>query len=254
MSNISRVIQNNKYKRDKRVVSYQEQPEYITSALTRADEVWDDLKKRIKESPDFADLSDTDKIKLYQEKFSKFYSDFPIVSRYMICMGQYNSKAMRRFLVKCKNNTPSGPTEKGEIEDEWIKRQADYVRFLWESYQNRCFKAKDAEQIWEHAYTTLKKEFADFRELHATIEKDLKQSASTSKAEMVREMVKRLTNNEQKLNESDTIDLLNKLKTKVIEQRRKKLITQIKESVTLIKPTRITVGVAVEVEKDPELI
>lgn len=216
----------------------------METSIKQANELWDDLKKRVKDNPEFASLSDSKKIEIYQKsEFKEFYVNFPIVCRYMICMGQFSNKAFHRYLTKCETTTqPDVKREKGFAENEWVKRQADYVRYLWESYQKPHFKSSDAQQIWQHSYDTLKKEFDDFRDMHADVEKKLESDGRHNKAEMVKELLTRMSKQEQSLDQDTTTQLIDKLQTQLIQQRRKKLLTQINSDVELIPPTRITQG------------
>ena len=76
-----------------------------TTQINKANEMWKDLKNRVKSNPKFAELPDSKKIEIYQKsEFKEFYTNFPIVSRYMICMGQFSVNAFRRFLKEDSNN------------------------------------------------------------------------------------------------------------------------------------------------------
>ena len=132
--------------------------------------------------------------------------------------------------------------KKRDAEDEWVKRQADYVRYLWESYQTGHFKVSDAQNVWQHAYKTLKQEFKDFKDMHADAEKKLEADNKKNKAELVKELLNRVASEEQSLNNETTADLLKKLQSQVIKQRRLNLIKQINSDVELIPPSRISKG------------
>lgn len=215
--------------------------DHTVVSTNTANKLWDDIKKRVKEDPKFIEMSDNEKIDIYQKsEFNNFYVEFPIVCRYMICMGQFSNKAFKKYLLKCKNaaHDPIKSREKGYTEDQWIQRQADYVKYLWESYQQQHYSPTDAKNIWQHAYKTLKKEFQDFKKLHDNIENKLKDDEKINKGELIKEMLNRLANNEQSLDENTTVNLLEKLKTQVIEQRKKLLIKSIETDVKTIPPTR----------------
>jgi uncharacterized protein Yka (UPF0111/DUF47 family) len=185
----------------------------VEKAIIDANKLWDDLKKRIVDDPEFMELSDTKKVEVYQNtEFKEFYITYPIVCRYMICMGQFSTKAFRRFLVKSVNMSKKPVSkEKGYNEDQWIRRQSDYVRYLWESYQKSHFNKEDSNKIWEHSYNTLKKEFSDFREMHKEVEEKLKREKKENKIELVRELIERVKAQE---GDDDTIkkELIEKLK------------------------------------------
>jgi RNA polymerase-interacting CarD/CdnL/TRCF family regulator len=256
MSEIGRKIRQKKHKKNVISKSNNTKPEKkldvsqshdrIAVSLHEAHKMWCNLKDRLKVNPDFVNIPDEDKIVIYQKEFKEFYNEYPIVCRYMICMGQYSHKAMRRYLIKCKNSqlTREQSQDKDYKTDQWVMRRADYVRYLWESYQSQHFSTSEAKQIWQHAYQTLKKEFKDFNDMQQDIEDKLKVDNNVNKAQLVKELVKRLASqdNNQTLKEEDANHLLNLLKTKSYEQRRKNMIMQIKFDVELIKPTRIGIG------------
>jgi hypothetical protein len=227
----------------------------IAVSLHEANKMWCNLKDRLQVNPDFVNIPDEDKIAIYQKEFKEFYNEYPIVCRYMICMGQYSHKAMKRYLIKCKNSqlTREQSQDKEYKEDQWVMRRADYVRYLWESYQSQHFSMAEAKQIWQHSYQTLKKEFKDFNVMQQDIEAKLKADNNVNKAQLVKELVKRLADqdNNQNLSDEETQHLLNLLKTKAHEQRRKNMIMQIKSSVDTIAPTRVCMGTNKEEPKEP---
>jgi hypothetical protein len=231
---------------DSDVKKINESKDHIEVSTLVATKMWNDIKKRVTEDPKFVGLPDTEKVAIYQNsEFKEFYTEFPIVSRYMVCMGQFSSKALKKYLLKCKNvqHDPVKSREKGYTEDQWVQRQADYVRYLWESYQRQHYSPSESTNIWNHAYKTLKQEFKDFRNMHEEIENKLKDSDKSNKGEMVKELLKRLTTQEQTFNNEDTTNtLVDKLKEQVLEQRKKNLIKSINEDIEQIPPTRETRG------------
>ena len=244
----------NKYLNDKKDSQENSQKEpqenssnTIESSLNTASKMWDDLKKRVNENPSFVELPDHEKVRIYQDtEYKNFYTEHPIVCRYMVCMGQFSGKAFKRYLLKCKSMSAQkhviDKTVENPSEDRWIQRQADYVRYLWESYQRHHFNPNDAQDIWQNAYNTLSKECKDFKDMHKNIEEKMKIENKSNKAELVKEMLTRISSEEQTLDEHTTNRLIEKLKSQVIEQRRKKLIDQINSDVELIPPTRISQG------------
>jgi len=211
----------------------------IEIAMEQAFKLWDDIKKKATEDPKFVEMPDNEKIAIYQKsEFKDFYVSQPIVCRYMICMGQFSGKAFKRYLLKCKSmEGVKVSIDKGvenPSEDRWIQRQADYIRYLWESYQRQHFNQSDAQEIWQQAYKTLSKEFKDFKDLHKNIEEKLKSEEKLNKSELVKELLNRITSEEQTLNDNTTTNLIEKLKDQLIQQRKKSLINQIKTDVELV--------------------
>jgi hypothetical protein len=199
----------------------------IDVSVNMATKMWNDIKKRVRDDPSFEEMPDADKIALYQNSDYKiFYTEFPIVSRYMICMGQFSVNALKKYLLKCKNviHDPIKSKEKGYTEDQWVQRQADYVRYLWEAYQKTHFNKTESNEIWQNTYKILKKEFQDFKDLHKEIEDKIEKDKVINKEEMVKELLSRLANNEQSLDDETTKNLIENLKQKVIEQQKKSII------------------------------
>ena len=145
---------------------------------------------------------------------------------------QQEERKNRSITEKPKNNS----------EDEWVKRQADYVRYLWEAYQKSNFSTLEAQRVWKHAYTTLKKEFDDFKDLHKDIEEKLKIDGKSNKSEVVREMLGRIANEEQSFDKNTNNKLIEKLNKQVMIQRRRNLLSQIKSDIPTILPTKISRG------------
>lgn len=216
-------------------------------AVETADNMWNNIKKRVKDDPEFVKMGDKEKIEIYQcPEFKDFYINNPIVCRYMICMGQFSMKAFKRFLTKCEklsdpSNTHNKKYDKNNSnEDRWVMRQADYIRYLWESYQKQHFKREESKAIWQHAYESLTNEFRDFKKMHSEIEEHLKTENKNNKSELVRELVSRIANDEQKIDSISEIDLLNTLKDKLYDQRKRNMLKQINNCVPIISPILIT--------------
>ena len=213
--------------------------DHITESIKTSNKLWIDIKKRLKEDITFINKSDDEKITIYQNtEYKNFYTEYPIVCRYMICMGQFSNKAFNKFLLKCKNvvHDPVKSREPGYNDDQWICRQSDYVKYLWESYQKQHYSKSDANTIWMQTYKTLKKEFLDFKNLHKEIEEKLKLDKQTNKTELVKEMLERLSKKEQTLDSESSNILMDNLRNKVMEQRKKKLIKSIETEVKKINP------------------
>ena len=220
----------------------------IDISIEVANKLWQDLKKRIADDPKFVKKSDAEKIEIYQKsEFKEFYTNYPIVCRYIVCMGQFSNKAFKRYLLKCKTMSSQKDNANHNSEDEWVQRQADYIRYLWEAYQKQHFNASDAQEIWKHAYNTLTQEFADFKKLHEEVENKLKIDEKYNKSSMVKELLQRLSTSEQTLDSNTTTTLIKKLENKLYIQRKNSLITQIDKDVKKIEPTRVCRGTVKEV-------
>ena len=210
----------------------QDEKELQDASISIANKLWRDLKKRILDDPEFIKKSDSEKVDIYQKsEFKEFYINYPIVCRYMICMGQFSNKAFKRYLLKCKSMSTVKHTENHNAEDEWVKRQSDYIRYLWESYQKQHFNEADAQEIWQQSYKMLTQEFTDFKKLHKEVEAKLKVDDKFNKSSMVKELLQRLANEEQSLDENTTTALIKKLEDKLAIQRKNAESSQIDKDV-----------------------
>jgi hypothetical protein len=188
-----------------------------------AGEMYKTLKEHVKNNPEFMDWEDKKKLNYFLEKYNytEFRKEFPIVVRYMICMGQYSSKAFRRFLNKTQSvvHPPPDKREKGYMEDQWVRRQADYVRYLWESYQRGHYNTAEAGWVWEDSYKKLKGEFDDFRDSYKAVETKTKEEKETFKAANAKDLLERLKTGQQTLSDADAQNLIEALKDKVYKRR-----------------------------------
>ena len=203
--------------------------------IKMAEEMYKQLKTMAKTDEKFLPLGDKAKLEIFREKlgYNEFMNEYPIMTRYMVCMGQYSSKAFRRFLEKIRmtKHPPDGQREKGYMEDQWIRRQADYVRYLWEAYQKSHYNTAEASWIWEDAYKNLKGEFDDFRNKYEELKVSTKEEAKKLNGESAKDLLERLQTGKQKLSDADAQLLLKKLKEKAYERRRKNMLEEILKTV-----------------------
>jgi hypothetical protein len=185
-----------------------------------AAKMWSILKKKIKDDPEFMEWTDTKKLDLFRDtlKFKDFMKEFPVMTRYLICMGQYSSKAFKRFLDKVRRSSPEGPQEKGVKEDNWIKRQADYVQYLWEAYQKGHYNMAERNYVWQDAYKNLRGEMDDFRDKFKAIEESTKEQKEQLKASNARDLIGRLASGNQTLPAEETMRLVTILKDKLYKR------------------------------------
>ncbi len=185
--------------------------------IEKANELWKAIKTHIKKDSSFKDLESQDKLELFRTKFgyATFMDEFPIVARYMICHGQYTEKAFSRMLRKIETTVhpPPDKRDKGYMEDQWVRRQADYVQYLWESYQKRHQNTAERQWIWQTTYERLRKEFDDFRDMHKDIEERVKKEKKVLAGQNARELLERLSSGQQNLSPAEEEFLLEQLRT-----------------------------------------
>jgi hypothetical protein len=190
--------------------------DYTTAALSDAEDLWNKIKETVKSTPDFVNMTDEDKMSLFISD-KEFLNNFPIVSKYMICMGQYNDVAFRRYLDASSKMTKDVPADrqKGYMEDQWVKRQADYIKFLWEAY-NKGASKRDANAIWSQAYDTLKSEFIQFKDDYEEKENSFKELKKQQNAERIKELIQQIQDGHELSTENKKV-----LMTLLIEQKEK---------------------------------
>jgi hypothetical protein len=238
----------------------------IDEIVKYADDMYKNLKEYVTKFPEFINITDKKKLEYFSDTLNhkEFMTEFPIVTRYMICMGQYSTKAFRRMLVKVSKVVhPDGPNRaKGYMEDQWIRRQADYVRYLWEEYQrkrNAHINTAEASLVWEDAYKTLKGEFDDFRNKYKDIEERTKEEKKQLAGDNVKDLLARLSTGEQKLSKEDEQVLLFNLQPLLWRKRYK--VGPLKELTDLVndnklkfyEPTAHGIGTAEEVKEKPTI-
>jgi hypothetical protein len=231
---------------------------YVKIALLEAEEIWFNVQVLII-SEKYKKMTDEERVSLIENDFKEFYKNFPIVSRYMICMGQYKSVAFRKMLIKYRDEEEKTAAElkgkgrpmskmtkdeeKNKNEKIFIKRQADYVRFLWEEYNEVAFSTQDSDAIWHQAFDTLTNEFDQFRKMHEAAELKVKTDALKYKKELLFEMGDRIISGKQELDAERSKDLLVTLQNKAYRQRAKKMLKQLNEAIQPLPATVEDVGI-----------
>lgn len=225
----------------------QTKAEYMTMALLEAERIWYGLNV-VSLNPEFMKLNDEEKLMSIRKEFMEFSDNFPIVIKFMVCMGQYSRNAFRKFLKICEERLngaiamEAAKKEKGYMERQWIECQAFYVRFLWEHYNTKHINLKESEAVWKHAVEELTAEFQQFRELHANTEDKVKHDTNRRKTLLLNEMVERIATGEQKLDEQDMQTLVNKLKNTLFKQRYRKVVDSIKSDVSFRMASVVSKG------------
>jgi hypothetical protein len=188
----------------------------MNALIKKFESMWK-LRKELRVQKEFETLTDKKKQAHFdQHGYEDMNKDHPIVSRYLICMGLYNTKAFKRYLLKIKN-TPhleESKRDKKYMEEQWVRRQADYVRYLWEAYEGNHYNNSQAQSVWQDAYTKLKGEFDDFRDLHKNVETKIAQDRIKFDASNLDELVARIKSGQQTLPKAELYNLLFNLKNK----------------------------------------
>jgi hypothetical protein len=136
----------------------------------------------------------------------------------------------KMVMTKHPENRPSG-----YMEDQWIRRQADYVQYLWEAYQTRHHNTAERQYIWQESYKRLKGEFDDFRDMHKEIEQKVKQEKKELAAKNVRELLNRIGEKTQNISKTDTLYLMDQLQHLAY----KKMFSNCLKELLVIRPETI---------------
>lgn len=158
------------------------------------------------------DEAKMDYVKSTSEENAAFMKEYPIVARYAITMGQFSRVAFERFLKRVHFTEYVQPSERTKeyMSDQWIRRQADYLKFLWEEYtrRKRHFEPPESQFVWEHAYKLLKGELDDFTNRQEEIKKAIEMEKKQNVKELTHELLNRVVTGTQKFEDSSANEAL----------------------------------------------
>ena len=130
------------------------QNEDINATLKTADELWAAYREKRNDAT-FIKKNVTEKIGHFQSLgYSDFITKYAVPTRYMVMYDEYSHNAFHKYLIRLK-------TVGYKSKDEWIERQADYVKLLWRAYNPRG-STKDAAEAHRGAYESIKTEMEGF--------------------------------------------------------------------------------------------
>jgi len=221
-----------------------DQKQNIEEIVQAGNKLWADVKAKVKNDPDFINLSDNDKIKFFSREHKSYMDLYPVVSRYAICMGQYSSKALRRTLNKIRT-APEVPMEQRSSEntrDQWLRSKADYVAFLWEAYQRGHIDYKIRNMVWQEAYETLKGEVDDFQDKYKKVERATKQEHKKLCSLNAKELIEHLTYSDKSLDDESMQRLSYLLKNQVYKHRFSLALKDLLKKVKPLEPHRVAAG------------
>lgn len=184
--------------------------------LNQAKTLWEEYKLYIKTHTDFRFKSDKEKYDIFRriDRWKSFIDEYPIVSKYMICLGQFHIKALDKYLTKIQNvaTKPHDITDKQYNEKQWCERQADYVVYLFDIYnKNKHPSPAERKLLWEKTYNIVKGEFDDFRKTHDEVKEKIEIEKKLLEARNVKDLLNRIISGTQKVSEEDEKFLLEQL-------------------------------------------
>lgn len=129
-----------------------------------------DFVNRMKNDPEFAKLSEQEKMIYYHRNEQDIVSRYPVIVRYLLSVGLFSAKAMRMYIDK--NNRAAYRSE-----DEYCERGADYIKYVYMD-KHAHFNTKQAQAVWVDAKNALADELKEFKQNLDDLKKeqdDLKQ-------------------------------------------------------------------------------
>jgi hypothetical protein len=219
----------------------------ISDIVKKASEMWKAVKKYQEDNPDFKDLADKKKLDFFRNKmgYAEIMTELPIVTRYMICLGQYSAKSLEKVLKKTQTmkHPPPEKREKNYMEDQWVRRQADYVQYMWEHYQRgKHYNNAEKKWIWEHTYKLLKGEFDDFRNLHKDAEEKVKEEKKVLAGKNLRDLAERLKTGKQKLTAEEEKFMKDEMFKILSKNAFNSVMKELKETYEPVAPACVGVG------------
>jgi hypothetical protein len=210
-------------------LSNEKYEEMVKTLTDIASKMWKDIKEKIKETPSFMEWEDKEKLDYFRDtlKYDEFMNEYPVMTRYMVCMGQYSKKAFTRFLTKIRVTKHPDKCEKGYKEDQWVQRQADYVQYLWEAYQKNHINSAERRMVWTDAYKSLKGEFDEFRDRYKSVEEATKVEKKELMAHNARDLIRRLADGDQTLSDEEMLSLRIKLIAKLRKKRMRDVLSEL---------------------------
>ena len=204
------------------------------STVAKATAMWA-VVKEYRDAPAVKKLSDKQKLTYFREKhsFGMLMDELPIVTRYMICMGQYSAKALARVIDKSARmvHPPVDKRPKDYTQEQWICRQADYVQYMWEEYnKKKHYNMAERKYVWDSTYKLLKGEFDDFKNLHTDLTEKVEEEKKELSGAMARDLLQRIHEKTQPLADADSqalaVDLVNLLYKKAFDNVMTELTTE----------------------------
>jgi hypothetical protein len=196
-----------------------EEKKTIDDIINEADEIFESFKRDMKKFRKtnklpmnyFHPLNETEQLmvnneadrllKYYQKKNEKFQQAYPLVLRFMIQTGKYNSSVFKLFMTKMTKNPYKS-------EDEYFDRYSEYAKMLHKHYNPRS-SANELKYVYETTKISLKKEKETFE---STVKKyeneysDRMKKAQELKKKYILERIAQITEHVDVTNQSAVVD------------------------------------------------
>lgn len=228
-----------------------EEDKNIELAVKWAIELWKDV---LANKAKLIKLNDENKMNFYlnNSDFIDFLKSYPIVARYAICMGEFSKHAFERYVKKIASFKPprDKQMDKAFMENEKLKRHADYVRYLFEA-KNKHYNRNESNWVWNDTYTKLKGEHDDFKNREKEIEKQIKAENTKHKQELASEFLQKLKENENEaeLSEESAKILYYELENLSIRKTHKSVMSELLDNRERIAHCSEGYGIGTESKK-----
>lgn len=166
---------------------------YVEASIKEAEAFRAYVRQMAATTYKYEELTDEQKIDMVMtnEQYRRFYMQFPVVARFIVCVNQYSAKAFRRYVAsKC---APYAKPKEGEPSRE-IHLQARYVQNLWESLHPHAPKSA-SNAMYNQSLRSLEAEEKAFKERYSKIEADYSSKHEANQIEKLKELVNELAKN-----------------------------------------------------------
>lgn len=157
--------------------------------LLIAELIWREVETQYTLNP-FVVSSDTEKMNHFRKLWPEFLNTFPIVSKYMILLREYDFLCFRQMLVKMQSMIPKTMEErqKSNPRERWCEIRADYVASLYKA-KSRHHNRKEIQKIRSQVLETIRKEFLSFEKEYTSTEEEVKNDEKLYQKELLMDMM-----------------------------------------------------------------
>ena len=178
-----------------------------------------------------------------KDTYKDFIKEFPIVCNQMLTKDVFNINAFKRMLRSIQHQQSLYNEEKASIKgynhDQWIRRRADYIRYLYEEGRKKKHLSiihSDAERIWNQTYEALKMEKNSFKDEYDDTEQKIKEQLVFDRVFKTKSLLSHVKDGSFVLDEDSAEHLLFKVKLMKRKIKWKKVMRSILTEVKTIEP------------------
>jgi hypothetical protein len=181
------------------------------STVAKASAMWNVVKEH-SEFPAVRKMTDKEKMTYFREKlnFGTLMDELPVVTQYMIRMGQFSAKALAMVIDKSARmvHPPIDKRPRDYTHEQWVCRQADYVQYMYDDYnKKKHYNMAERKQVWERTYKLIKGEFDDFKSLHKETTEKIEEEKLLAAGDLTRDLLQRVSERTQPMQAGDEAEL-----------------------------------------------